>query len=186
MIDDIARLESGKFVRFGESQADQTLVSDRCDRTVDQSAADLRFQKLCRRQMRVFRKLAAHWQAFEHRRAPRVSAKQPITMIDRGLAISCVACHQFVQMHLRDERDDQIVRTPEEGNSYSIRVRLCTRDDAFDAAAVISRKLGFRLLIDKRIQRKMPDVRERIHLIVPRHQFTHSMVFELHPGCRRG
>lgn len=102
-------------------------------------------------------------------------------MIGHCVVIFPVAGHQLVQVDLRDEGNDKVIRAPEERDTDTVRIRFCAFHDLFDTAAIISSELELCSRIDQRIQREMPNVGERILFVMLMLIGAHLDVLVFHP-----
>src|SRR5574338_1430513 len=114
--------------------------------------------------MRVFGILGTTRKTFKHRRSPGVAAEKPVAMRDHRIVKLLVSGHQLVEVYLRYECDDKIIRAPKEWNSDAPRIGLRACDDSLDPAEIITGEFALCFRIDEWIQSEVADVRERIHL----------------------
>jgi hypothetical protein len=88
--------------------------------------------------------------------------------------VTFVSRHPLVKQSLRRQRDHQIIRTPDERHSDAIRVFLRHAGGSIQTLAVETGQQRTRFPVHQIVQAEMPDVHERVILIVFR-------LFPAHP-----
>src|SRR6185503_18511027 len=86
--------------------------------------------------------------AGEHRGAPRISSQQPINLFRSELSITPVARDALVQYALRRQRNNQVVRTPDERHADAIWIRLTSLQTFLNLFAIKRCELFLRARVD--------------------------------------
>jgi hypothetical protein len=109
----------------------------------------------------------------EDRDCPRISSHQPIDLFRRELSITPVARHAFIQHALRRQRNNQVVRTPDERHADAIWICLTSLQTLLNLFAIKRSELFLRARDDEIVKSKVTDVHERIVLVMTSLVFSH-------------